>query len=122
MTLTAAAPIADLIVDEVVAALRVDDLRVADTFADIVPPGFYVALEGFTAEGGTLAAPGAATLALWWIPVRSLGNTRADLAALIAAVDALSGVAVEPLEFRSATLTVDPTAPWVAWRSYLVPI
>jgi hypothetical protein len=110
------------IVDEIVDALQTAGLRVADTFGDVVPPGFYVGLEGATSDGGTLAYPAVGLLQLWWIPVRGLGNTRADLSALLAAIDALGLVALEPLEFRSATLTVDPTAPWVAWRTYLVPV
>jgi len=109
-------------VDEVVDALRAADLRVADTYGEIVPPAFYVALEGARSEGGPLSEPSVALLALWWIPVRGLGNTRADLAALFAAVDALDELAVETLEFRSAALTVDPTAPWQAWRTYLEPL
>lgn len=121
-TTATAAQAAGAVVDEVVDALRDAELRVADTYADIVPPGFYVALEGARSEGGSLLEPSVGLLALWWIPVRGLGNTRADLAALFAAVDALDGLALETLEFRTATLTVDPTAPWIAWRTYLTPV
>lgn len=121
MTLTDATTAAGAVVDDVVAALRAADLRVADTYADVVPPGFYVALEGARSEGGTMVEPRVGLLALWWIPVRGIGNTRADLAALFAAIAALAPIALEPVEFRSATLTVDPTAPWLAWRTYLTP-
>jgi hypothetical protein len=112
---------ADQLIDDVVDALRAADLRVADTFGDIVPPGFYVGLEGSRNVGGSLVDPYVGLLQLWWIPVRGLGNTRADLAAQLAAFDALAGVAIDDIEFRSATLTVDPTAPWIAYRAYLTP-
>lgn len=107
------------LVDDVADALRDAGLRVADTFGDITPPSFYIGLEGATSEGATLADPVVATFALWWIPVRGLGNTRADVAALLAGIAALAPLTLEAIDFRVATLTVDPTAPWIAWRAYL---
>jgi hypothetical protein len=103
------------VLEGIQAALEAGGLRCALSPPDVVAPGALVTLNTLTDTPGTLSGSFTLGLIVWWIPVRQLGNTAADLDALLSATVALAPFAVDPMAWRS-TQFPQADGPWLVYR------